>query len=59
VQDSLGKVDLFFSIENFCFAEPKALLSSSDFVIQSAGFVLAAINWLSHHFFPAVVDLCQ
>lgn len=59
MQDSLEKVDLSFDMDNFCFAEPKALLSSSHVEIQSAGFVLAAINWLSHHFFSAVVDLCQ
>lgn len=59
MEDSLGKVDLSFKMDNFCFAEPKALLSSSHFEMESAGFVLAAINWLSHHFSPAVVDLCQ
>ena len=47
------------NMDDFCFAEPEALLSSSHFEIQSAGFVLAAINWLSHHFLSAVVDLCQ
>lgn len=58
-RDSLGKEDLSLSMDDFCFAEPKALLSSSHLKMQSAGFLLAAINWFSHHFPPAVADLCQ
>lgn len=59
MQGSLGKVTSSFSTDGFWFAEPRDLLSGSHFEIQAVGFVLATINWLSHHFFPAVVDLRQ
>lgn len=34
-----------------CSAEPYTLPSNSCFKIRSAGFVLVAIKWLTHHFF--------